>query len=133
MGYARVQANSEQGGRQSLQAAELKLRVADDANSDSDGGASQPARDDAEVTAMDVVTTSTNTSDDYTHRGLRLQSMPFYVYRMYVMRVRKQGRSQACGSSFFEFERHYPLAGSYVQKLNLNSIQIPTIDGYSRV
>ena len=55
---------------------------------DDQGGAPQPAEDDVEgdveVIEMDTCTTSTNASDDYTHRGFRLQAMPFYVYRMYV-------------------------------------------------
>ena len=43
-----------------------------------------PAEDVVEVEEMNVFTTSTNVSDDYAHRGSQLQSMPYYVYRMYV-------------------------------------------------
>ena len=53
--------------------------------------------------------------------------MPFYVYRIYVMRVPKRSGPPALG--IFEFENHYSLAGSYMQKLNPHVMLIPTIDG----
>ena len=31
---------------------------------------------------LEAITTSTNTSDDYAHRGSKLSSMPYYVYRL---------------------------------------------------
>ena len=64
-------------GQQSIQTARLQLRTP----ADNQGGAAQPAGDDVEVTEMDVVTTSTNTSDDFTHRGIQLQTMPFLRLR----------------------------------------------------
>ena len=41
---------------------------------------------------MQVCTISTNTADDFAHRGPRLHTMPFYIYRMYVRRVLKPSR-----------------------------------------
>jgi hypothetical protein len=84
--------------QQSIQTARVQLRMPDDDQGgapqpaeddvEDQGGAPQPAEEnvesDVEVIEMDTCTTSTNASDDYTHRGFRLQTMPFYVYRMYV-------------------------------------------------
>ena len=136
--------------RQSLQTAVVQLRVKDEIGSDDDasqsaldGDAPEPAEDGAslqlaedgdasrpavEVTAVDVDTTSTNTSDDYAHRGIRLQSMPFYVYRMYVIRVARKSDHQA--HCLFEFEQHYCMANRYIQKLCLSSMNVPTLDGF---
>ena len=136
--------------RQSLQTAVVQLRVKDEIDSDDDtsqsaldGDAPEPAEDGAslqlaedgdasrpavEVTAVDVDTTSTNTSDDYAHRGIRLQSMPFYVYRMYVIRVARKSDHQA--HCLFEFEQHYCMANRYIQKLCLSSMNVPTLDGF---
>ena len=50
-------------------------------------GAAQPVNDedadDVEIIVMHACTTSTNTADDFAHRGKKLQSMPLYIYRMY--------------------------------------------------
>ena len=113
-------------GQQTIQTATLQLQAANEA----EGDVAQPAQDDVEVTAMDVCTTSTNTADDFAHRGVQLQTMPYYVYRMYVLRVRKQGGSQANAPCFFQFEEHYPLANSYIQELKTLSMEVPTIDGF---
>ena len=137
--------------RQSLQTAVVQLRVKDEIDSDddtsqtaSDGDAPEPAEDGAslqlaedgdasqpavEVTAVDVDTTSTNTSDDYAHRGIKLQSMPFYVYRMYVMRVPRKADHRNHGD-LFEFEQHYCMAKRYVQRILLTAVSVPTLDGF---
>ena len=137
--------------RQSLQTAVVQLRVKDEIDSDddtsqtaSDGDAPEPAEDGAslqlaedgdasqpavEVTAVDVDTTSTNTSDDYAHRGIKLQSMPFYVYRMYVLRVPRKADHRNHGG-LFEFEQHYCMANRYVQRILLTAVSVPTLDGF---
>jgi len=131
--------------QQSLSVARVQLRAPDDDQGgapqpadrtpdDDQSGAAQPApvdvEGDAEVTEMDTCTTSTNAADDYTHRGARLQTMPFYVYRMYVRRVPKRSGSKAAAPRLFEFEEHYPLAGHYAQEAMLHQMNVPTIDGF---
>ncbi len=103
-------------GQQSMQTVTVQLQVPND----DQGGGFQPTRDDGddgEVIGIDVCTTSTNTSDDYTHRGLQLQSIPIYVYKMYVRRVPRRAASKAKDPCFFEFEEHYPLARTYIQEV----------------
>ena len=82
-------------------------------------GAPQPAGDTpagdeqadcAEIEDVQVVPTSTDTPDDFTHRGPGLQTMPFYIYRMYVRRVPKPSRVKASGPRFFAFVNHYVMA-----------------------
>ena len=93
-------------------------------------GAHEPCGDgadsDVDIDKIEACTTSTNASDDYAHRGHKLSTMCFYVYRMYVRRVRR--RSPA--PNMFSFEPHYALAQSYVQEVVLHNIQVPTIDGF---
>ena len=85
---------------------------------------------DAEAENMEVCTTSTHTADDYAHRGAHLQSMPFYVYRMYVRRVLKRSKAKDGGARFFAFEEHYVMAHRYEQEVQLARMDIPTIDGF---
>eukprot|EP00812_Abedinium_dasypus_P007843 NODE_1_length_8589_cov_4.556480.p1 GENE.NODE_1_length_8589_cov_4.556480~~NODE_1_length_8589_cov_4.556480.p1 ORF type:complete len:2586 (+),score=446.46 NODE_1_length_8589_cov_4.556480:571-8328(+) len=93
-------------------------------------GVCEPSDDgadsDVDIEKIEACTTSTNASDDYAHRGQKLSAMCFYVYRMYVRRVRK--RSPA--PNIFGFEKHYVLAQSYVQEVVLHNVNIPTIDGF---
>ena len=56
--------------------------------------------------------------------------MPFYVYRMYVRRVRRPGRDRARAPTLFLFEPHYALASTYAQEVVLQRISVPTIDGF---
>ena len=79
---------------------------------------------------MDVVTTNTNFSDDYAHRGEELRPMCLYVYRMFVRRVRRPCHQLHCPPNIFRFESHYALAGSYAQEVMLHSFSVPTIDGF---
>jgi hypothetical protein len=113
-------------GQQSIQTARLWLRTP----ADDQGGAAQPADDDVEVIGMDTCTTSTNTSDDFTHRGPQLQTMPLYVYIMYVRRVPSRGVSRVNDPRFFEYEEHYPLANTYIQEVTLHCMNVPTVDGF---
>ena len=118
-----------------IQAVRIQVPVDDDEEEHSAGettGAPQPpgetpAGDECED--MQACTTSTNTADDYAHRGPRLQTMPYYMYRMYVHRVLKPSRVKASGPRFFVFENHYALAPRYVQEVHVTRISIPTIDG----
>ena len=73
--------------------------------------------DEAQVGNMEMCTTSTNTADDYAHRGAHLQTMPFYVYRMYVRRASKRSRGKDGGARFFAFEEHYAMAHRYEQEI----------------
>ena len=86
--------------------------------------------DDAEVYNMEICTKSTNEADNYAHRGAHLQSMPFYVYRMYVRRVLKRSKGNRGGARFFAFEEHYAMAPRYEQEVLLTRMSIPTIDGF---
>ena len=94
------------------------------------GGAPQPTTDDVEVIEMDSCTTSTNASDDFAHRGRQLQTMPFYVYRMYVRRVPRPTGTRAKEQRFFAYEEHYPMANTYTQEVTLHRTHVPTIDGF---
>eukprot|EP00972_Heterocapsa_arctica_P020335 3000991-Heterocapsa_arctica.AAC.1 len=69
-------------------------------------------------------------SDDYAHRGKKLSTMPFYIYRMYVRRIPKPSRAKACAPDIFFFETHYTMSKSYVQHVVLNIISVPTVDGF---
>ena len=62
---------------------------------------------------MEACTTSTNISDDFAHRGDGLQTMPFYVYRMYVRRILRPAKAKAKDPTVFAFEEHYPLSQTY--------------------
>ena len=86
--------------------------------------------DDAEVDYMEICTKSTNEADNYAHRGAHLQSMSFYVYRMYVRRVLKRSKGQGGGARFFAFDMHYVMAPRYEQEVKLTRMSIPTIDGF---
>ena len=85
---------------------------------------------DEEVVETTMFTTSTNTADDYAHRGAALQTMPFYVYRMRVLRHSRQSLAAAAGPNCFEFDSHYALANTYVQVVMLCRTDVPTIDGF---
>ena len=83
------------------------------------------------VVAMSTTTASTNAADDYTHRGDALLAMPLYFYRMHVVR-NLRGHSTAAAvpaGTILEYEPHYPLARTYVQKVMLDQMDVPTIDG----
>ena len=87
--------------------------------------------DDSGIRRAEACTTSTNASDDYAHRGKQLSTMPLYLYRMYVRRIRKPSRSKARAPNIFMFELHYAMAKTYVQEVVLHSAHIPAIDGFS--
>ena len=61
---------------------------------------------DCEVTAARTATTTTNTADDYAHRGPQLASMTYYSYRMHIHRVRRAHHS-TCGVYLFDEHRTY--------------------------
>ena len=91
---------------------------------DGDGDASQLA------STVEACTHSTNASDDYAHRGIKLRNMTFYVYRMYVRRIPKPSTAKSSSHTIFAFEPHYALSKSYAQEVILNNINVPTIDGF---
>ena len=99
---------------------------------DNDEGDNDRADNDTDVDILKVAacTHSTNASDDYAHRGRKLWSMPFYVYRMYVHRIAKPSKAKLRSPTIFRFEPHYALARSYVQEVVLHNIHAPTIDGF---
>ena len=82
------------------------------------------------VVAMSTTTASTNAADDYTHRGKDLLAMPLYFYRMHVVRNLRGHSTAVPGGTIFEFEPQYPLARTYVQKVMLDQMDVPTIDGF---
>ena len=86
--------------------------------------------DNVDIVKMEAMTTSTNASDDYAHRGPKLRTLTLYMYRMYVRRVPKPSRSKMAAPTFFCFEPHYALSRSYVQEVMLHTIAVPTIDGF---
>ena len=75
------------------------------------------------------MTTSTNMFDDYAHRGSRLSTMPFYVYRMYVRRVGdgKLSLEKMAAPNIFFFELHDALAQTCVQEVVPDNISALTI------
>ena len=79
------------------------------------------------------MTTSTNTADDYAHRGPELQAMTYYLYGSWVYRVPRSGR-RSTGQRRIPFTPHYVLAHRYEQCLKptqhtatLDGFQCPTV------
>ena len=85
---------------------------------DEDGDGSQ--EDDVNIAKVEACTNSTNAADDYAHRGSKLRTMPFYVYRMYVRRIAKPSRVRARSPTIFFFEPHYAMARGHAQELRLH-------------
>ncbi len=85
---------------------------------------------DPKVVSMTTTTASTNAADDYAHRGRDLLAMPLYIYRMHVLRQDRKHHKAVPGGTVFEFEPHYALARQYVQKVMLDQMDVPTIDGF---
>ena len=114
-----------------IQAVTVRVRTSDDDMSSADQRTQEDdPEEDVEVVDMHACTTSTNTSDDYAHRGVKLLTMPFYIYRMYVRRVQKPGGAAARAPTMFPFEPHYPMSRSYMQEVILHNISVPSIDGF---
>ena len=90
----------------------------------------EDVKENIDVGKIEACTHSTNTSDDYAHRGPKLSSLPLYVYRMYVRRIPRPGRARAMLPTIFFFEPHYALSASYAQEVVLHNIHVPTIDGF---
>ena len=97
-------------------------------DNDQDGDGVQDG--DVNISKLEACTHSTNASDDYAHRGTKLRTMPFYVYRMYVRRIPKPSRVQARSPTIFFYEPHYAMARDHAQELILHNISVPTIDGF---
>ena len=55
----------------------------------------QASDSDVSFVKLEACSASTNTSDDDAHRGRKLWSMPYYVYRMYVRHLRQPPRGRA--------------------------------------
>ena len=85
---------------------------------------------DPDSLTVSTCTSSTNSADDFAHRGSGLQTMPYYVYRMYVRRQLRGNRASVPGGTLFDFEPHYPLARLHVQVVQLDRMDVPTIDGF---
>ena len=78
---------------------------------------------------VEACTSSTNSADDYAHRGRKLSAMPYYVFRMYVTRVAKP-HAKTCAPHTIFFEEHYALAKTYAQQVMLHRVDVPTILGF---
>ena len=76
-----------------MQAASVQVASRREDEDEAAGGGESDS--DVRIDNMLACTTSTNMSDDFAHRGRELSTMPFYVYRMYVRRVRKPSRANA--------------------------------------
>ena len=101
----------------------------DDAESDHDDVQILETKPVETVDEPDAQSKSASVSDDYAHRGDALHSMPFYVYRMYVRRVRRT-KALAKQPNVFCFEDHYQMWQQYVQLVRLDNMDVPTIDGF---
>ena len=88
----------------------------------------EEVRNEDEAPDYEQVTTSTNTADDYAHRGPELHAMPYYLYRSWIYRVPRSGRGSTAVRRF-SFTPHYVLAHRYEQALK-TSQDIVTIDGF---
>ena len=97
-------------------------------DNDQDGDGVQDG--DVNISKVEACTHSTNASDENAHRGTKLRTMPFYVYRMYVRRIPKPSRVQARSPTIFFYEPHYAMARDHAQELILHNISVPTIDGF---
>jgi hypothetical protein len=110
--------------------AAVSFQVAVNSENHSDVHDEDPEDVEVDIDKVEACTTSTNTADDYAHRGSRLLSMPYYVYRMYARRVRKPSRAKMCATNLFPFEPHYTLSRTYVQEVVLSNISVPTVNGF---
>ena len=133
----RTQAGSAgRGGPNDAEVTRIESDEGDDADSEGElgedaagGSGAEGSHEDYVVEATEQVTTSTNTADDYAHRGPKLASMMYYVYRTHVYRVRR-GKQNSLRHSRFLFDEHYVLSSSYEQQLLMSNLHIPTIDGF---
>jgi hypothetical protein len=84
----------------------------------------------AEIVSSELLTTTTNFSDDFAHRGPVLRNMLYYVYAMHVERKPKS-KDQRDGPlrRFVPFDKHYPLSKSHIQVVRV-SIGVPVIEGF---
>ncbi len=82
-------------------------------------GAAQPGAEDEQALSdvegedVDVIeavssTSSTNAADDFAHRGPTLQSMPNYICRMYVTRIRRRAARTRAASMFAQVVHNTP-------------------------
>ena len=112
----------------SVQAVSFQLTQHVDDAEEKDEEEDRASESDVNFDKLESCETRTNTSDDYAHRGRKLWSMPYYVYRMYVNRIRgSPGKAKA--PNIFPFEQHYGLFNTYVQQVVFN-VHVPTIDGF---
>ena len=112
---------------QNVQVVRVEVSV-DNGDAPQLAAAAKEKEEEADIEVVSMSTTSSNVSDDYAHRGPALQSMPFYVYRMYVRRVPK--RSQEVSHTRFAFSAHYQMSHRYMQEVSLTKVNVPTIDGF---
>ena len=100
----------------SVQAVSFQLTQRADAE-EKDEDEDHASDSDASFDKLEACSPSTNTSDDYAHRGRKLWSMPSYVYRMYVGRMRRPPRGTASAPNIFPFEEHYAWPGPTCRRL----------------
>ena len=84
----------------------VAVHAAQDNEDDEEDSEADAEEDPGNIAKVEVCTHSTNAADDYAHRGTKLKTMPFYVYRMYVCRVRKPKGLLAEHPNIFFFENH---------------------------
>jgi hypothetical protein len=70
--------------------------------------------------------------DDWLHRGIMLRDMDYYHYARYVERVEmpRSGSAQSFQKrhgAYYLFDRHYPLAKSYVQILRTHARTVQNV------
>ena len=93
------------------------------------GGGGEGVEGATELIALTASIGSTNSADDFAHRGGALRDMLHYIYRMYVRREPRGRRKARSGGTIFEFAERYPLSTACIQRVRLDRMDVPTIDG----
>ena len=92
----------------------------------SDAAADVEGDQDAVISHMKTLRSTTSTHDDWLHRGPYLHDLPFHTYAEYVDRVRLPRQPPPEGQVFC-FEPHYVLSRSYCQRIRTPA-RIPVLE-----
>ena len=131
----RTEASSAgRGGPNDAEVTRIESETGEDGDSEGEHGEhaeggqeSEASSEDYVVEATEQLTTTTNTADDYAHRGPKLASMTYYVYRTHAYRVRRSHKN-SLSQRRFPFDEHYVLSSSYEQCVRSSNFEIPTIN-----
>ena len=84
----------------------------------------------AEIASSELLTTTTNFSDDFAHRGPLLRHMVYYTYAMHVERaLRAKDQVDSPLRRFVPFDEHYALYKSHIQVVMV-TVHVPVVEGF---